>query len=104
MFLLFHNYYDINQVRKELIRKCNQTINITNQDDPLPKNVFEVNKEKNDRKQSIEDSQNISQSSMSDNNELSMSRDINGARVIKSGTLKKRSPYFYYDKRKIIWK
>ena len=87
-FLIDKNKYNIIDIRRKLLKKTifNQE-NINNKNDNNCKNIEQINKDENINKNKI--TQN------------GIYKDMYG-NILKKGILKKKSPYFYYDLRKVI--
>ena len=95
---------NIEEITKSLIIKSNFAISMKNKNANIPQCIFEQDRKSSEissqpslLSDSSNNSESISKSMMS-----SMYQDPNGDKVIKAGKLKKRSPYFYYDLRKVI--
>ena len=95
---------NIEEITKNLIIKSNFAISMKNKNANIPQCIFEQDRKSSEissqpslLSDSSNNSESISKSMMS-----SMYQDPNGDKVIKAGKLKKRSPYFYYDLRKVI--
>ena len=87
-FLIDRNKYDIIDIRKKLLKKTiYNKENINNQNENITKNIEEINEDENINKNRI--SQNEIYKNMYGN-------------ILKKGLLKKKSPFFYYNLRKVI--
>ena len=97
-FFVIQPSLKIEEVIKNLIKKSNYVISKKKENkENIAKAqcIFEVDN-------SIKTNSQNSLSEYSKSNKSSIYQDPHGDKVLKSGTLKKRSPYFYYDLRKVI--
>lgn len=97
-FFVIQPSLKIEEVIKNLIKKSNYVISKKKENkENIAKAqcIFEVDN-------SIKTNSHNSLSEYSKSNKSSIYQDPHGDKVLKSGTLKKRSPYFYYDLRKVI--
>lgn len=97
-FFVIQPSLKIEEVIKNLIKKSNYVISKKKENkENIAKAqcIFEVDN-------NIKTNSHNSLSEYSKSNKSSIYQDPHGDKVLKSGTLKKRSPYFYYDLRKVI--
>ena len=91
---------NLEEITKNLVKKSNYVINKKKEDKENLANaqcIFEFNTN------SVDGNSHKSLNDYSNNtSKTSIYQDPNGDKVLKSGTLKKRSPYFYYDLRKVV--
>ena len=99
-FIIKDDNLNISQVKKQLMNKCSYYKKFLNK-----KNK---NNEQNINNDNDNDENRINLIGQNDdenyfnNNEGEINNDDGNGRVLKSGLLKKQSPYFYYDLRKVI--
>ena len=97
-FILKEDNTDISKLKEQLMNKCSY----------YKKILEKRNKGKNSNNDNIKDKINENNQNKNDKNFNDNEEDINNkengsnGRVLKIGLLKKQSPYFYYDLRKVI--
>ena len=97
-FILKEDNIDISKLKEQLMNKCSY----------YKKILEKRNKGKNSNNDNIKDKINENNQNKNDKNFNDNEEDINNkengsnGRVLKIGLLKKQSPYFYYDLRKVI--
>ena len=98
-FILKEENLNLSQLKEQLMNKCSYYKRILDKKNKNKENILnETNKNNTLDKESLNE---IDEEDYFNNDENENERNENG-KILKKGMLKKKSPYFYYDKRKVI--